>query len=76
VRDATSGQRNHALFIAAQALGQLVASGALTAEQVRHVLVAASAEHVAAGAYTERERDATITSGLRAGARRPRRVAA
>lgn len=76
VRDAATGQRNHALYIAAQALGQLVAAGSLTADHVRHVLTAAAAGHVATGAYTERERDATIASGLRAGANRPRRVAA
>ncbi|HEX5495242.1 MAG TPA: bifunctional DNA primase/polymerase [Mycobacteriales bacterium] len=76
VRNATPGQRNHALYIAAQALGQLAATGALTTEHVRHVLTDASAGHIAAGAYTGRERDSTIASGLRAGTNRPRQIAA
>lgn len=69
------GGRNHALFIAAQNLGQLVAGGALDETTARDALVAAAADHLAAGAYTAREADRTITSGLTAGAKRPRRLA-
>jgi hypothetical protein len=76
VRTAPAGQRNHALYLAAVALGQLVAGGAITQTQVRSVLEDAAAAHITAGAYTEAEREATITSGLTAGAKRPRQVAA
>jgi hypothetical protein len=76
VRDAPTGQRNRALYLAAVALGQLVAGGAVSEAQVRYVLDHATTGHLAADAYTEREREATIASGLRAGAKRPRQVAA
>jgi hypothetical protein len=67
---APQGRRNHALYTAAVALGQLVAGGALTAEQVVGVL-----EHAAqAAGLTSQEVPRTIASGLRAGARRPREV--
>lgn len=72
VADAQPGQRNHALFCAAVALGQLVAGGALPEPYVRHVLTGAAGNHIRDRAYTARTADATITSGLRAGARRPR----
>jgi hypothetical protein len=67
--------RNWALYHASVALGQLVAGGALTEHDVRTTLLAAAAGHIAAGAYSERQAHLTITSGLRAGAKRPRRVA-
>jgi hypothetical protein len=76
VISATEGKRNHALYVAATALGQLVAGGALTDADVRAVLSDAAAGQIAAGAYTAREADKTISSGLRAGAKRPRQVAA
>lgn len=78
VQRVTSAQsnRNDALYQAATALGQLVAGGALSEQDVRAELVAAAAGHLAAWPeYTERQVHATITSGLRAGAKRPRRVA-
>ncbi|MQA06847.1 MAG: DNA primase [Streptosporangiales bacterium] len=68
------GGRNHALFMAAQNLGQLVAGGALDEATAREALLAAAADHLAAGAYTSREAHRTIASGLAAGARRPRRI--
>lgn len=76
VEGAGKGQRNHALFVAACALGQLVAGGTLTADYVRDVLTRAAAAHLATGAYSTRQAHATITSGLTVGARRPRQVAA
>lgn len=76
VRTAPTGQRNHTLYLAAVALGQLTAGGAITETQVRAVLQAAAAAHITAGAYTDADRDKTITSGLTAGAKRPRTVAA
>ncbi|MFC8095256.1 bifunctional DNA primase/polymerase [Streptomyces sp. NPDC057301] len=65
-------QHNTALYIASVALGQLVAGGELDAHAVTEQLVAAGLS-VGQG---EREARRTIASGLRAGANRPRRVAA
>jgi hypothetical protein len=76
VATATEGERNHALYLAATALGQLVAGGSLSELDVRAVLTDAAGPQVAAGAYTTWEADKTISSGLRAGAKRPRTVAA
>ncbi|MGY4768946.1 bifunctional DNA primase/polymerase [Kribbella sp. CWNU-51] len=76
VATAPEGERNKALFIAAQNLGQLAAGGALSADDIRAALTAAAATQIAAGAYTETQADKTITSGLSAGAKRPRKVAA
>jgi hypothetical protein len=76
VTDAPKGQRNAALYAAAVALGQLVAGGALTEAEVTETLMRAAGKHLAVGAYSQRQATATITSGLRAGANRPRRVAA
>ncbi|WP_309116737.1 bifunctional DNA primase/polymerase [Saccharothrix sp.] len=76
VEGARGGQRNFALYCAAQALGQLVAGGALTEDQVRDTLMHAAAGHIAVNAYSAYAAEQTITSGLRAGARRPRQVAA
>jgi hypothetical protein len=69
---------NGALYMAAQNLGQLVAGGALAGDDVRTVLLDAFAPHIAADPqhHNEREANNTITSGLKAGARRPRKVAA
>jgi hypothetical protein len=64
--------RNHALYLAAVALGQLVAGGAITAERVEGGLQQAG---VAAG-LEPGEILPTIRSGLRAGANRPRQVSA
>ena len=72
VTGAMPGARNKSLFIAACALGQLVAGGALSADEVWAVLEHASDLHVNAGAYGERQRQNTISSGLKAGASRPR----
>ena len=74
VRDAAPGGRNHALFLASLALGQLVAGGELDADHVRAVLLDAATTHLTAGAYTHAQAEATITSGLRRGATRPRRL--
>ena len=76
VYNAKEGQRNYSLYCAAVALGQLVAGGALTEHDVRAELIRAAGRHVAVGAYSEAQAHKTITSGLRAGAKRPRQVAA
>ncbi|UUN28214.1 bifunctional DNA primase/polymerase [Streptomyces sp. FIT100] len=65
-------QHNNALYIAAVALGQLVAGGELSEADVTGWLLTAALQ-VGQG---EREAQRTINSGLRAGARRPRTVAA
>lgn len=76
MENAEGGNHNFALYCAANALGQLIEGGALTEDEVRDVLMRAAAGHVAAGAYRWRQAEQTVTSGLRAGARRPRKVAA
>ncbi|WP_432020771.1 bifunctional DNA primase/polymerase [Streptomyces sp. 1222.5] len=65
-------EHNNALYIAAVALGQLAAGGELSEADVTGWLLTAALQ-VGQG---EREARRTIASGLRAGARRPRTVAA
>ncbi|UQA93100.1 bifunctional DNA primase/polymerase [Streptomyces halobius] len=65
-------QHNDALYIASVALGQLVAGGELSEADVTSWLLTAALQ-VGQG---EREARRTIASGLRAGERRPRTVAA
>jgi bifunctional DNA primase/polymerase-like protein len=69
-------ERNAALYGASVALGQLVASSALTEAEVAAALMSAAAKHIVLGAYSERQARQTIASGLRNGANRPRQVAA
>ncbi|MBY8872882.1 bifunctional DNA primase/polymerase [Micromonospora sp. PLK6-60] len=67
---APDGQRNHALFTSAVALGQLAAGAALTDDDVTAVL-----EPVALSiGLRPGEIARTIASGLRVGARQPRRL--
>ncbi|MGH3811601.1 MAG: bifunctional DNA primase/polymerase [Pseudonocardiaceae bacterium] len=75
VRMALPGNRNHTLFCAAVALGQLVAGGSLDDQDAYAALMDASAKHVAADAFTHAEAEATICSGLATGARNPRTAA-
>ena len=72
VTTAAAGERNRALYIAAVALGQLVAGGALGEDDAQSVLEQAG---VTAGLRTA-EAYRTVRSGLTAGAHRPRKVAA
>lgn len=78
VLNAKPTKHNAALFMAAQNLGRLVAGGALSEADVHGLLLAA--ERRLAASCTEPHSEAqalkTITSGLRAGAKRPRKVAA
>jgi hypothetical protein len=78
VSSAPPGEHNKTLYTAAMLLGQFVAGGALDEPTVRTALLTATwLRKVTAGCdCTEREADKTITSGLRAGACRPRTVAA
>jgi hypothetical protein len=74
VRAAPPGNCNDTLNRAAFNLGQLVAARLLEAEQVREVLLAAALAPPATGhADRQRKARATIASGLRAGAAKPRR---
>lgn len=72
VTAAKPGQRNNTLYLAAVALGQLVAGGELDTHQVSTWLAAAAAQN----GQSERAAQATIASGLRAGQQRPRKVQA
>ncbi|GAA3068461.1 bifunctional DNA primase/polymerase [Pseudonocardia yunnanensis] len=74
VHNAAAGQRNACLYVASVALGQLVAGGTLPEADARAALISAAGRHLALRAYSPRQAEQTITSGLRAGARRPRRV--
>lgn len=71
----TNRDRNATLYTSALALGQLVAGGAVTEDEVRAALMTAAGRHIGVRAFTEREAHNTITSGLRAGKNRPRRIA-
>ena len=76
VRAAQRGRHNKTLFVAACRLGELVAGGGLDYEHAYRMLQQAAA-HMVAGECdcTQRQVDATIASGLRAGATHPRRLA-
>lgn len=76
VENAEGGTRNFSLYCAANALGQLVAGGELDEQEVTEALLAAARGHIADRAYSENQAYKTIASGLRAGASRPRKVAA
>jgi hypothetical protein len=69
VATAQPGRRNATLNRAAFNLGQLVAAGLLDVDQVRAVLLAAALE----AGNPEAKARATIESGLRGGAAKPRR---
>jgi Bifunctional DNA primase/polymerase, N-terminal len=74
VRAAPPGTCNDTLNRAAFNLGQLVAAGLLDAGEVRAVLLAAALAAPATGhADRQRKAQATITSGLKGGAAKPRR---
>jgi hypothetical protein len=73
VRAAPPGSCNDTLNRAAFNLGQLAATGLLDPEQVRAVLLAAALAAPATGhADRQRKAKATIASGLRGGAAKPR----
>lgn len=68
----TLTNRNHALFEASIALGQLVAGGALAEHTAHDVLIGAAAVHFGVRDFTRSEAEATIASGLSKGANNPR----
>jgi hypothetical protein len=69
---APEGTRNDQLNRSAHALGQLAAAGVLPLDLVVSKLVEAAGRAGLVG----REVEATIASGLRSGARQPRRITA
>lgn len=75
IRSAVEGTRNHTLFTAAIALGQLTGAGHLDPDHAQAVLLDAAQAHLDAGAYTTRQAHQTIASGLRRGATQPRQLA-
>lgn len=75
VTNARDGQRNASLYVAAKALGQLVAGGALREDDAVNELFSAAWKHISVGAYSQSQAMATIRSGLNAGALEPRQVA-
>ncbi len=76
IRTAPEGERNHRLFYASIALGQLTAAGLLDQHQAEQFLLDAAAGHVAAGAYSHYQAQQTITSGLSRGLDEPRQLPA
>jgi hypothetical protein len=70
VTSAPGGERNTSLFHAATALGQLVAGGSVGQTEIEGLLTQAAHSVGQKPAETAK----TIASGLRAGARRPRKV--
>nr|BFE99310.1 hypothetical protein GCM10020241_09860 [Streptoalloteichus tenebrarius] len=74
VAHAPVGERNITLFKAAATLGALVAGGELDEWTARRVLREAAAVHLGVEGFTDTETARTITSGLRHGARQPRRL--
>ena len=78
VTGAAGGAHNAELYAAARILGELVAGGALPEQHVRDALRSAAAglANTTGCGCTPGAIERTITSGLRAGARRPRQVAA
>jgi len=75
VHAAPKNQRNITLYVAAVALGQLVAGGELAESDAVAALLSAAGRHISVGAYSETQAQKTIDSGLRDGAKRPRIIA-
>ena len=76
ITSAVEGQRNHTLFCASIALGQLAATGLVLVDDAEQQLLDAASGHIAAGAYSHHQARQTITSGLRRGLNEPRRLPA
>lgn len=65
VAEATAGNRNHSLFVAAVRLGRFVHAGRLEEGMVRDALLRAVDRHRGPGGLTDGEITRTIASGLR-----------
>lgn len=77
VTTAKPGRRNHVLFCAAVALGQLIAGGVLSETTAKDALIGAAATHVGipgndGKVFDLAETEKAIESGFRAGSREPR----
>ncbi|GAA3636323.1 bifunctional DNA primase/polymerase [Microlunatus ginsengisoli] len=72
VRAAPRGQRNHTLFCAAVALGQLVGADLVDEHTVKDLLLAACTGHLGVDGFTIAEATTTITSDLARGKNQPR----
>lgn len=73
---ATRTNRNAALYGGAVSLGQLVAGGQLSEREHRAALMDAASGHIAVDAYSARQAEQTIASGLRKGMQHGRQVVA
>lgn len=71
---APEGQRNHALFCSAIALGQLVGAQVLNQSEAQQLLLDAAQTHIQAGAYSTTQARQTIASGMRRGTNEPRQI--
>ncbi len=74
ITTAPKGQRNHVLFCASVALGQLVGAHVLDEDLAVQRLAAAAQTHVGVGAYSKTQARQTIASGLRRGTNEPRHL--
>ncbi|MEM7272660.1 MAG: bifunctional DNA primase/polymerase [Actinomycetota bacterium] len=71
---APEGRRNHTLFTASIAVGQLVGANVLERNEAEQALADAAQLHVTAGAYSANQARQTIASGLRRGTNEPRQL--
>ena len=71
---APEGQRNHTLFTASIAIGQLVGAQVLDRTVAEQLLAKAAQAHVLVGAYSSSQARQTIASGLRRGSDEPRQL--
>ncbi len=71
---APEGQRNHTLFTASIAVGQLVGAQVIDHAEAERVLSDAAQTHVSVGAYSTSQARQTIASGLRRGTDEPRHL--
>jgi Bifunctional DNA primase/polymerase, N-terminal len=74
VASAAVGSRNNSLNAAAFALGQLIGGGEISEGIARSVLEDAVAVHIGMDGFSRGEAERTMTSGLTAGMRHPRRL--
>jgi len=74
ILSAAEGRRNHTLFSASIAVGQLVGAQLLDRLEAEQILLQAAQAHVAAGAYGGGQARQTIASGLRRGSAEPRQL--
>ena len=74
INAAPEGQRNHTLFTASIAIGQLVGAHVLDQTEAEQVLLDAAQAHTSIGAYSNSQARQTIASGLRRGINEPRQI--